>query len=86
MTADSIRAVWLARHENGWDTYAIQNVDGTFSAWAVPQGQTPYVDYVEMDAETAKVAAMFALRRKSGHDVCSAACSGWELHTHIEHG
>jgi hypothetical protein len=50
-----------------------------------PKGQTPTVDYIEMDAETAMTAAMFVLTKKSGHNVCSAACSGWELHTHITH-
>ena len=85
MSAESVRAVWMARHDNGWQTYAIQNSDGTFSAWAASEGQTPSVDYIEMDPETAKTAAMFALTKKSGQHRCSAACSGWELHTHIEH-
>jgi hypothetical protein len=49
------------------------------------EGQTPSVEYVEMNPETARAAAMFALKQKSGHDTCSAACSGWELHTHLEH-
>jgi hypothetical protein len=85
VNTESIRAVWMARHDNGWQTCAIENADGTFSAWAAPKGQTPTVDYIEMDAETAMTAAMFALTKKSGHNVCSAACSGWELHTHITH-
>jgi hypothetical protein len=83
MNAESVRAVWMARHDNGWQTYAIENADGTFSAWAAPEGQTPSVDYLEMDPDTAKAAAMFALSKKSGDHVCSADCSGWELHTHI---
>jgi hypothetical protein len=81
MDAESVRAVWINRHDNGWQTYAIKNADGTYSAWAAPEGQTPGVDYIEMDPETAMTAAMFALKQKSGHDTCSTACSGWELHT-----
>ena len=85
MTADSVRAVWMARHDNGWQTYVIQNADGTFSAWTAPEGQTPNVDYIEMDPETVKATAMFALSKKGGQHACSAACSGGERHTHIEH-
>jgi hypothetical protein len=79
------RAVWMARHENGWLTYVVESPDGTYAAWAAPEGATPTVDYVEMDPETAKTAALFALASKSGHTQCSAVCSGWELHTHTTH-
>lgn len=81
-----IRSVWMARHDNDWKTYAIPQVDGTFVAVAVPPEGKPTnpFDYIEMDLETAMTAAMFALKKKSGHDTCSAACSGWELHTHNE--
>ena len=42
----------------------------------------PSPDYIEMDDMSAKAAAEFALREKSGHYDRSAGCSGWELHTH----
>jgi hypothetical protein len=75
-------AVWSARHDNGWETYALENHDGTYAAWAAPVAVAASVDYIEMDAENAKRAALFALRTKSGHDACSERCSGWELHSH----
>lgn len=75
-------ALWSATHDNGWETTAAENVDGTFSAWAAPIDQTVPVDYVEDGPENAKRAADFVLRRKTGHDHCSDKCSGWTLHTH----
>ena len=42
----------------------------------------PSPDYIEMDDVSAKAAAEFTFREKSGHDHCSAGCSGWELNTH----
>ena len=38
-------------------------------------------DYIEMDEATAKAAAEFALREKSGHSECSPNCKAWELLT-----
>jgi hypothetical protein len=37
-----------------------------------------------MDDVSAKAAADYALRDKSGHDRCDGECAGWELHTHRE--
>jgi hypothetical protein len=83
---ESIRGTWMARHDNDWQTLVIETSDGTFLASAGPRGQQlPKIDYVEIDAETANTAAMFALRQKSGHDTCSPACSDWEFHTHMAH-
>jgi hypothetical protein len=79
------RALWMARHDNGWQRYAVEQPDGSYAAWAAREGETPRVDYIEIDAETAKTAALFALAKKSGHHTCSRACSGWELHTHATH-
>jgi hypothetical protein len=51
--------------------------DGTFVAWAGP-GETVAVDYVEDTPEHAQ-AAMFALKRKCGHFMCSIRCSAFEM-------
>lgn len=76
---------WIARHSNGWVTLIEERPDETWAAWAFPEGSTPtHPDYIEMDDVSAKAAAEFALREKSGHDRCDAGCSGWELHTHAE--
>ena len=40
------------------------------------------VDYVEDSPEHAQAAAMFALKRKSGHAECSPRCSDFEMRTH----
>ena len=74
--------VWEARHENGWTTVVMEQPDGTFIAWAGPD-ETVGVDYVEDCPENAQAAAMFALKRKSGHDQCSIPCSGFEMRTHL---
>ena len=72
--------IWTEKHDNGWLTQAIENLDGTYAAWALPEGTAvPGPEYVEMDAENAKRAAEFALARQTGHRQCSSACSGWEL-------
>lgn len=86
VTSDAPRLeVWTARHDNGWLAQAIENPDGTYAAWALPEGTTVSgPDYLEMDAETAKQAADFALSRKSGHRTCSAACSRWIRQTQVD--
>jgi uncharacterized ferredoxin-like protein len=74
--------VWTATHDTGWVTQAVENPDGTYAAWALPTAAVVSdPDYVERDAENARRAAEFALARKTGHRTCSAACSGWALHT-----
>jgi hypothetical protein len=74
---------WIARHDNGWITLVEEGADGTWSAWALRERSVASgPDYIEMDDETAKAAAEFALRVRSGHAQCSPRCSGWELHTH----
>jgi hypothetical protein len=40
------------------------------------------VDYVEDTPEHAEAAAMFALKRKSGHAECSPQCGQWEMRMH----
>ena len=51
-----------------------------------PVPSNPYTishafDYIEMDEASAKAAAEFALREKSGHSECSSNCKAWELLT-----
>jgi len=72
--------VWEAHHDNGWTTVVMEQPDGTFVAWA-GQGAPVGVDYVEDSPEFARAAALFALKRKSGHDRCSARCSDFEMRT-----
>jgi len=82
MTANALTS-WFARHSNGWVTFAELRPDGTWVAWAVADGELASgPDYIEMDDVSAKAAAEFALREKSGHDRCEVGCSGWVLHTH----
>jgi hypothetical protein len=74
---------WVSHHDNGWVAHADERPDGTWAAWAVAGGEVvPGPDYIEMDDLSAKAAADFALREKSGHKHCSGGCAGWELHTH----
>jgi hypothetical protein len=60
----------------------MEQPDGTFVAWAGP-GETIGVDYVEDSPEHAQAAAMFALKRKSGHAGCWPRCGEWEMRTHV---
>jgi hypothetical protein len=84
MSADALTS-WFARHSNGWVTFAELRPDGTWAAWAVPDGDAPTSpDYIEMDDVSAKAAADYALREKSGHVRCDSECAPWELHTHRE--
>ena len=73
---------WTAHHDNGWVTTVLETPHGTFAAWAAPDAETVSVDYIEDTPEHAQAAALFALKRKTGHDQCSPACSAWQLHTH----
>jgi hypothetical protein len=72
--------IWEAHHDNGWKTVVMEQPDGTFIAWA-GQGEAVGVDYVEDNPEHAQAAAMFALKRKTGHAKCSAECSEFEMRT-----
>ena len=71
---------WTALHDNGWVTHARENLGGTYSAWAAPEGVHSSPDSVEDGPDNAKAAAEYALRTKSGHAECSPQCSGWEWH------
>jgi hypothetical protein len=74
-------AYWAAHHDNGWVTNVLENPDGTYSAWASLESTLASVDYIEIDVESAMRAAEFALRRKSGHVLCSEACTAWTVHS-----
>ena len=73
--------IWEARHDNGWTTLVMEQSDGTFVAWA-GLDESVGVDYVEDTPEHAQAAAMFALKRKTGHEECSLRCGEWEMRTH----
>ena len=63
---------WAAQHDNGWSGHADERLDGTWAAWPVAGGEVvPSPDYIEMDDVSAKAAADFALREKSGDKHCS---------------
>ena len=72
-------AVWIAEHDNGWITAVIENLDGTYSASAAPTKEQAAIDYLKDDPEHARIAAEYALKRKTGHQ-CSERCSGWTRH------
>ena len=59
----------------------MEQPNGTFVACSGP-GERVGVDYVEDTPEHAHAAAMFALKRKSGHAECSPRCSEFEMRTH----
>ena len=84
MTDDQHRhlVIWEVRHDNGWTTLVMEQPGGPLVAWAGPD-ESVGVDYVEDTSEHAQAAAMFALKRKSGHDQCSVQCSAFEMRTHL---
>lgn len=77
-----LMSVWTAQHENGWQTSVVENPNGSFAAWAAPDGQAGGVYSILEDAEEGKLAAAASLRRATGHAHCSARCSEWSLHTY----
>ena len=77
-----VLAAWTAMHDNGWMTAVVENPNGTYSAWAAPNADVVSVDYMEDTPEHARIAALFALKRKSGHAECSPRCSRFEMRTH----
>jgi hypothetical protein len=74
-------AVWTASHDNGWVTSVVENPNGSFAAWAAPDGQGVGVYSILDDAEEGKKAATGSLRRDAGHSACSGRCTGWSLRT-----
>ena len=68
-------AVWTAGHDNGWVTSVVENPNGSFAAWAAPDGQGGGVYSILDEAEEGKRAATASLRRDAGHTDCH-----WSLH------
>ena len=77
-----LMAVWTATHDNGWLTSVVENPDGTFAAWAAPDGESAGVYTIKPDVDGGKASAEAALRRHTGHEGCSGACSTWQLRTY----
>ena len=77
-----LMAVWTAAHDNGWVTSVVENPDGSFAAWAAPDGEGAGIYTIQADVDSAKAAAEAALQRHTGHDGCSDVCSLWELRTY----
>ena len=73
--------VWGSTPRQRLTMIVMEQPDGTFIAWAGPD-ETVGVDYVEDCPEHALAAAMFALKRKSGHVECSPGCSAFEMRMH----
>jgi hypothetical protein len=75
--------VWSAVHDNAWTTLVTEQPRGTFAAVAFAEShRTVTADYIEDSPETAKAAALDALKAKTGHDLCSPRCAPWESYTH----
>ena len=58
-----LMAVWTAAHDNGWVTSVVENPDGTFAAWAAPDGEGAGVYTIQADVDSGKAAAEAALQR-----------------------
>jgi hypothetical protein len=71
-------AVFIAHHDNGWDTHVVETAGGDFMAWAAPAGAPGLTRYVEFDLGAAKASAAAHLAQTSGHVRCSAECGAWE--------
>ncbi len=71
-------AVFIAHHDNGWDTHVVETTGGDFMAWAAPAGVSGLTRYVEFDLEAAKASAAAHLAQTSGHATCSGRCTTWE--------
>jgi hypothetical protein len=77
-----LMAVWTARHDNGWVTSVVENPNGSFAAWAAPDGEGGGVYSIVDQVEEGKKAATDSLRRDAGHGECSGGCTGWSLRTY----
>jgi hypothetical protein len=77
-----LMAVWTATHDNGWLTSVVENPDGTFAAWAAPDGESAGLYTIKTDVDGGKASAEGALRRLTGHEGCSGSCSAWQLRTY----
>jgi hypothetical protein len=73
--------LWEARHDNGWSTVIAKHTDGSFVASTVHAGEH-CVHYVGQNVAHAHAAVLAAMRWKTGHRVCSSACTDWEIREH----
>ena len=48
-----LMAVWTAAHDNGWVTSVVENPDGSFAAWAAPDGEGAGVYTIQPDVASA---------------------------------
>ena len=69
--------LWVAAHENYWETWVALRPDGTYAAWAVPLLHSATEIYVEDTFAHAEAAGLFQLGSLSGHNVCGASCTSW---------
>ena len=76
-----LMAVWTARHDNGWVTSVVENPNGSFAAWAAPDGAGGGVYSIVEEAEDGKKTAAASLVRETGHS-CSHRCAEWSLRTY----
>jgi len=67
--------VWVAAHDNGWETWIAHRADGTFAAWITGPLDCHDTRY-RYDLQQARTAAMFLLHEHTGHR-CSRGCSHW---------
>ena len=77
-----LMTVWTARHDNGWVASVVENPNGSFAAWAAPDGEGGRVYSIVEEAEDGKTAAAASLVRETGHTSCSRRCAGWSLRTY----
>lgn len=74
--------LWEARHDNGWTTVIAKHTDGSFVASTVRADEEECVHYVGQNVAHAHAAVVAAMRWKTGHRVCSSACTDWEIREH----
>jgi hypothetical protein len=67
---------WEARHDNGWETIVREQPDGHFEAVTRSRAAVAYSS-VSDSIEEARSQALAALKRSTGHHVCSGRCSEW---------
>jgi hypothetical protein len=57
--------LWISTHDNGWEAWVAQHVDGTFTAWAWRSTENAVATYIEDSFEHGCAAARFDLGRLS---------------------
>ena len=67
---------WEARHDNGWETIVREQPGGHFQAVTRSRAAVAYSS-VRDSVEEARSEALAALKRTTGHHLCSGRCSEW---------